>query len=51
MDQLPTPFIIMADFNAKTNFWGSLVSSMWCGVVEQFVNNSNIVILNEGSQT
>ena len=50
-DQLPTPYILMGDFNAKNPLWGSALCDRWGTIIEQFIDNSDIVLLNDGSMT
>ena len=46
-EQLPPPFIIMGDFNAKNPLWGSSESANVNGqVVERFIIEHNLILFN-----
>ena len=51
IDQLPVPFILMGDFNAKHHLWGGNVCDRWGNLVEELIDNNDIVIMNDGSPT
>ena len=51
IDQLPQPFILMGDFNAKHTLWGETSCDPWGILVEQLIDQNNLVILNDGSPT
>ena len=51
IDQLPQPFILMGDFNAKNRLWGSTTCDRWGCLVEELLDNNDIVLLNDGSPT
>ena len=46
-DQLPKPFIILGDFNSHNSIWGSLKTDTRGVTIEQFLDNSEISLLNE----
>lgn len=51
IEQIPTPRIIVGDFNAHNPSWGSKESNRKGRVVETTMNDLNINILNDGSNT
>ena len=51
IDQLPSPFILMGDFNAKHTLWGSNVCDRWGNLIEQLLDDNDIVLMNNGSPT
>ena len=52
VNQLPPPYVLMGDFNAKHTLWGNLRCDNWGYVVEQLLDdNDDIVLLNDGSPT
>ncbi|KAI5735926.1 hypothetical protein M8J77_024290 [Diaphorina citri] len=51
-NQLPSPFIIVGDFNAHNPLWGSLTRSNEGKEVERFIlNHSDLNLLNTGEAT
>lgn len=48
---LPQPFIICGDFNAHSVLWGSEHSDARGRLLEKFIEDRNLVILNDGSPT
>ena len=51
IDQLPSPFILMGDFNAKHALWGESTCDRWGNLFEQLLDNNDIVLMNDGSPT
>ncbi|MEO1808443.1 MAG: endonuclease/exonuclease/phosphatase family protein [Bacteroidota bacterium] len=51
INQLPPPFILMGDFNARHTLWGETACSRWGNLIEQLIDNNNLVIMNDGSPT
>lgn len=51
IDQLPPPFIIMGDFNAKHTLWGETICDRWGYLIEQLLDNNDIILLNDESPT
>ena len=51
INQLPTPFLLMGDFNAKHTIWGSSECSRWGNLVEQLVDTNDIILMNDKSPT
>ena len=49
--QLPSPFLILGDFNSHNPVWGGTVLDEKGKIIEDFVNNNNISIINDGSFT
>ena len=51
IDQLPSPFIIMGDFNAHNPIWGSSSLNNKGKNVEDLLNKEGLCIFNDGSNT
>ena len=51
LDQLPQPFILMGDFNAKHTLWGNSNCDRWGNLIEEFIDNNNVILMNDGSPT
>ena len=51
VDQLPTPFILLGDLNARSDLWGDTVTNNHGHVIENLLANANICLLNDGSPT
>ena len=51
INQLPSPFVLCGDFNARNALWGDSAVNGRGNAVEQFIVNSDAVLLNTGSQT
>ena len=51
MRQLPSPVLIMGDFNAHSPVWGGDKLDARGRMIEQFVSNNNLCILNNKSCT
>ena len=51
IDQLPQPFILMGDFNAKHRLWGELTNDRWGCLVEDLIDRNDIILMNDGSPT
>ena len=49
--QFAAPWVLLGDFNAHSPLWGSLRSDARGGELQEFFENQNIVILNDGSMT
>ena len=49
--QLPTPYIIVGDFNAHNQAWGSVHTDKRGKAIQQFINDFNIITLKNGSAT
>lgn len=50
-EQLPTPFLIMGDFNAHNPLWGSCRRDTRGSVIERFVLLAGVCIMNSGQAT
>jgi len=50
-NQLPSPSIILGDFNAHNPIWGSAQMNNRGKIIEEFINTNNLCILNDGSNT
>ena len=51
VDQLPPPFILMGDFNARHTQWGESTCSRWGNIIEKLVDDNDLIIMNDGSPT
>ena len=51
IDQLPTPFILMGDFNAHNPIWGSSTTSPRGRMLEKLLSDTDIFLLNDNSPT
>ena len=51
LNQLPLPVILMGDFNAHSPLWGCKDLNSRGRVIEDFINNNNLCLLNEGIST
>ncbi|KAG5865406.1 hypothetical protein JTB14_013578 [Gonioctena quinquepunctata] len=50
-DQLPPPYVIVGDFNAHNPIWGSTRIDTRGRIVDNFIDEMNLVILNSGEGT
>lgn len=51
INQLPQPLVIGGDLNAWNILWGSSYNNSNGNTIEQFIDNSNLNILNDGRPT
>ena len=51
LDQLPSPFLLLGDFNAHNTLWGGDILDSEGMVIEDIINNNNVVLLNDGTMT
>ena len=51
IDQLPSPFLLMSDFNAHNPIWGSNTINNQGKKVEDLLNKESLCIFNDGSDT
>lgn len=51
IDQLPSPYIIIGDFNAHSVRWGSDSTDIRGKVVEDVIDDLNLCVLNSGAPT
>ena len=51
IDQLPRPFLILGDFNAKSPLWGSDILDSRGKMIEDVLSDMDLCILNSGSPT
>ena len=51
IEQLPTPFMIVGDFNAQNPLWGSVKVTDIGKIVEDVLSNLHLCLLNDGSHT
>ena len=51
LSQLSKPFIIVCDFNSRSPQWGSSYINKRDNIVEKFLNDPNLILLNDSSTT
>ena len=51
VSSLPTPFLLVGDFNAHNPIWGSNHRDARGHIIENLLDNSNIILLNTGTPT
>lgn len=51
IEQLPEPFLVVGDFNAHSNFWGSEKTDTRGQIIEDFILSNNLCLLNTGKPT
>ena len=51
LDQLPSPFLLLGDFNAHNPLWGGDILVSEGKVIENIINDNNVVLLNDGTMT
>ena len=51
VNQLPAPYILMGDFNAKHTLWGDNTCDRWGGIIESLIDANDVVLMNDGSPT
>ncbi|GBM31747.1 hypothetical protein AVEN_45660-1, partial [Araneus ventricosus] len=51
VDQLPTPFILLGDFNGHSTLWGSDVANSRGRQIERFISNNCLCLLNNDEKT
>ena len=49
--QLPTPYIIMGDFNGHSPLWGSTDTTIKGRILEDFISSNDLCLFNDGSNT
>lgn len=49
--QLPRPFLLLGDFNGHSSFWGSADTNNQGKVIEDFISDHSLCLLNTGSPT
>ena len=49
--QLPTPFVILGDFNAHSPFWGRPDTNHRGQIIEDFITENCLCIVNNGDNT
>ena len=50
-DQLPQPCLILGDFNGYSPLWGCNRTDHRGNIIENFINQCNLILLNDGSPT
>ncbi|GBN99949.1 hypothetical protein AVEN_267365-1 [Araneus ventricosus] len=51
VDQLPTPFVLLCDFNGHSALWGSVVTNSRGRYIERFISNICLCLLNNDEKT
>ncbi|GBN04963.1 putative RNA-directed DNA polymerase from transposon X-element [Araneus ventricosus] len=51
VDQLPTPFILLGDFNGHSTLWGSDVTNSRGRQIERLISNNCVCLLNNDEKT
>ncbi|GBN41249.1 hypothetical protein AVEN_78773-1, partial [Araneus ventricosus] len=51
VDQLPTPFILLGDFNGHSTLWGSDVTNSRGQQIERLISNNCLCLLNNDEKT
>ena len=51
MQQLPSPYILLGDFNGHNNLWGGQNNDSRGELVENFITKNDICIMNDKSYT
>ena len=51
INQLPTPFLLLGDFNAHNPLWGGNTLDEKGRIFEDIIDNHNITLLNNGAMT
>lgn len=49
--QLPSPFILLGDFNCHNTLWGCKVTNSKGNKIEQLINKNNLCLLNQKNPT
>jgi hypothetical protein len=50
-DQLPQPFLMVGDFSGKHTAWGNKINDQRGRIIEEFLIDSDICLLNTGETT
>jgi len=51
IDQLPSPYIFLGDFNAHSTLWGCQSTNHKGNILEKCLSNRSLMLLNNGSPT
>ena len=51
INQLPQPYLLIGDFNARNNLWGDSQENSHGRIVEDFLLDSDVCLLNTGAPT
>ena len=51
IDQLPTPFLILGDFNAHNPLWGGDILDIEGRTIEDIIDTNSVSLFNDGSMT
>ena len=51
VSQLPSPFMILGDFNSHNPLWGGTILDQEGKIIENFIDNNPVSLLNDGSFT
>jgi len=51
LNQLPSPFIVVGDFNCRSTSWGDEITTGRGTTLDSFFHDENLIVLNSGEQT
>ena len=51
VSQLPTPYMLVGDFNAHSTLWGNADNNNLGNKIEQFIQNNDLCLFNSGDAT
>ena len=51
MSQLPTPYLLLGDFNGHNVIWGSDDVNERGRIIENFINKNNLCLFNDNKPT
>lgn len=51
VDQLPTPFILVGDFNSRSPLWGSRTHDARGKIIEEILHEINLILFNSTQHT
>ena len=51
VDQLPSPFLLLGDFNAHNTLWGESFTDTPGRIIESFIDCKNLSLFNDGTHT
>jgi hypothetical protein len=51
LSQLPTPYLLLGDFNARHHVWGAVDEDERGRILETLISTRNLVVLNTGEPT
>ena len=51
LKQLPSPYLLLGDFNGHNILWGSKENNSRGEIIENFITNNDICLMNDKSNT